>query len=205
MLAVSTTGCGISKKPREHWWQFWRTKPSAQATAGFPTEGGSSTDLAFGEPPAPLSPLGGAGGAGALGEGGAYGVPLANAVRAPFQEVAELETVYFDFDQSVILQDAASILDRNAAWISTNANFHIQIEGHCDERGTLEYNINLGQLRADAVREYLVMSGIDPGRLHSISYGEERPMDTGMGETSLAKNRRVQFLVYDPNSSGGAF
>ena len=87
-------------------------------------------------------------------------------------------------------------LDNAIAWLESHPDVQILIEGHCDERGTREYNLNLGQRRANSVKEYLVGKGIDPNRLHTISYGEERPIELGMSESAYAQNRRVQFLVY---------
>lgn len=208
-LVVFLAGCGISSKPRQHWWQFWRSKPQAGATtSGIPT-----TDPNFGEPAPPLdpmagvdvSPLGpdgmpiGGGAAGFGGAAGATGLPLSDPIRANFAPASELTTVYFGFDSFEITGQAQAALDNNANWIRNNPSIHVQIEGHADERGTLEYNLNLGQLRADMVREYLVSAGVEAARLHPISYGEERPQDTSGTEQSHQLNRRVQFLVFDPN------
>ena len=102
----------------------------------------------------------------------------------------------FDFDKAVIRPEDIPLLDQAAEWLATHADVQVQIEGHCDERGTREYNLNLGQLRANAVKEYLATKGVDPNRLHTISYGEERPIDPGHTEDAWSKNRRVQFLVY---------
>lgn len=112
------------------------------------------------------------------------------------QEIADLQRIYFAFDSAALLEPAKEELRRNAAWMRVNSTVHIQIEGHCDERGTAEYNYALGQRRADAARNFIIQQGIEPGRLHTISYGSERPDDPSGGEMSWARNRRVQFLVY---------
>lgn len=110
--------------------------------------------------------------------------------------VSELRTVYFAFDSAALTPDAMEILAGNAEWIKRHENATIQIEGHCDERGSTEYNINLGQRRADSVREYLVRLGVSPDRMTTISYGEERPVEPGHDESAWSQNRRAQFLVY---------
>jgi peptidoglycan-associated lipoprotein len=143
-------------------------------------------------------PIGG-GAAGFGGAAGGTGVPLSDPIRTSFAPASELTTVYFGFDSFEITGEARAALDKNANWIRNNPGIHVQIEGHADERGTLEYNLNLGQLRADMVREYLVSAGIEATRLHPISYGEERPQDTSGTERGHQLNRRVQFLVFDPN------
>lgn len=115
--------------------------------------------------------------------------------RAEYVEEAALENVYFDFDKSDLRPDARATLEKNAEWIKNNPGVKIQIEGHCDERGTEEYNLALGERRANAVKNYLVSLGVDPDRLYTISYGEELPADPGHNEEAWAKNRRAHFLV----------
>lgn len=112
------------------------------------------------------------------------------------KEIPELGRIYFEFDSAELLEPAKEQLRRNAEWLKSNPAVHVQIEGHCDERGTAEYNYALGQRRADAARMFLIQEGVAPGRLHTISYGAERPADPGHNEVAWAKNRRVQFLIY---------
>jgi len=109
--------------------------------------------------------------------------------------IAGLENVYFDFDSSTLPSDMRSALEDNVRYLEQNPGLLVQIEGHCDERGTEEYNLALGQRRAESVREYMVRRGIDPARLTTISYGEERPADPGHDETAWAQNRRVTFVI----------
>lgn len=124
-------------------------------------------------------------------------IPAVEPVRAePTMVVSELQTIHFPYDSSRILPEQMAKLQQNAQWILQHPGITIQIEGHCDERGSVEYNINLGQRRADAVREELYRMGVDPAMLTTISYGEERPIDPGHTEEAWAKNRRVQFLMY---------
>ena len=99
-------------------------------------------------------------------------------------------TVYFDYDQSTLTTEAQATLDRQAAFLKASPSFRITIEGHCDERGTREYNLALGDRRASAVRDYLVAKGINASRLSTISYGKERPSVGGSNETSYSLNRR---------------
>ncbi len=106
-----------------------------------------------------------------------------------------LRDVNFDFDKSDITSTARSILQDNADWIRSNTDVKVQIEGHCDERGTEEYNLALGERRANAVKNYLVSLGVDGERLYTISYGEELPLDPGHDEDAWASNRRAHFLV----------
>lgn len=111
-------------------------------------------------------------------------------------EVAELKRIYFAFDSADLLGPAKEQLRANADWLRANPGVSIQVEGHCDERGTADYNYSLGQRRADGTRNFLLSLGIEPGRVHTISYGSERPDDNGRDEMAWARNRRVQFLAY---------
>ena len=108
---------------------------------------------------------------------------------------AALRDVFFEFDKYDIRPEDAKTLDANATWLKANAENLVLIEGHCDERGTNEYNLALGERRAKATRDYLVSVGIDAGRITVISYGEERPTCTEKAEGCWAKNRRAHFLV----------
>ncbi len=105
------------------------------------------------------------------------------------------EDVYFDFDQSVLTPAAQGVLERKAAWLRRNPDVSVIIEGHCDERGTVEYNIALGERRARSAKNFLVDLGISSSRLRTISYGEERPLDPRHNEAAWAKNRRVHFVI----------
>lgn len=103
--------------------------------------------------------------------------------------------INFDFDSSIILPDAREILKVNADFLLKNRISSIVIEGHCDERGTAEYNMALGQRRAQETKKYLVNLGIKESTITTISYGEERPLDPGNTEEAWAKNRRAHFLI----------
>jgi len=111
-----------------------------------------------------------------------------------FRETPNLKDVFFDFDKYDIRSADAKMLDTNAAWLKTNDNL-VLIEGHCDERGTNEYNLALGERRAKATMNYLVGQGVQANRITIISYGKERPTCTEHSEACWAKNRRAHFLV----------
>jgi len=113
---------------------------------------------------------------------------------AEFRETDNLKDIHFDFDKYDIRPGDAKILDTNAAWLKTNTDL-VLIEGHCDERGTNEYNLALGERRAKATMNYLVGQGVQANRITIISYGEERPSCTEHNEGCWAKNRRSHFLV----------
>ncbi len=105
------------------------------------------------------------------------------------------EDVYFDFDSSALGDMAKEVLSRKAEWLRMVTDASVIIEGHCDERGTSAYNIALGDRRAESAKAFLLDLGINANQLSTISYGEERPVDTGKNEESWAKNRRAHFVV----------
>ena len=105
------------------------------------------------------------------------------------------EDIHFEFDSSNLLPEAQEILRWKAAWLQKNQNAQVTIEGHCDERGTSEYNLALGDRRANSAKSYLMDLGLYGSRLNTISYGEERPADYGSNEEAWAKNRRAHFTL----------
>jgi peptidoglycan-associated lipoprotein len=121
--------------------------------------------------------------------------PAPRPVPKEFMAVAALKEVYFDFDKYDIRPEDAKTLGANATWLKSNGDNLVLIEGHCDERGTNEYNLALGERRAKATMNYLVSQGIQANRITIISYGEERPVCTEKTEACWAKNRRANFLV----------
>jgi peptidoglycan-associated lipoprotein len=106
-----------------------------------------------------------------------------------------LKDIHFDFDKYDVRRVDEEILKENAAWLKNNPKMKIQIEGHCDERGTGEYNLALGERRASNTKKYLVFLGIPSDRISTISYGEERPLDKSHDEEAWAKNRRAHIVV----------
>ena len=109
-------------------------------------------------------------------------------------QIAGLETIHFAFDSSAVSHTNRQILKKDSEWMKNHSNTTVQIEGHCDQRGSVEYNLALGERRAKAVKAYLVRLGVDSGHLTVISYGKEKPIDTGDTEAAYAKNRRANFV-----------
>jgi peptidoglycan-associated lipoprotein len=105
-----------------------------------------------------------------------------------------LADAFFDFDEAALRADAKTALEGDAKWMEKNSSTNVVVEGHCDERGSVEYNLALGERRAKAAKEFLVSYGIPANRLTTISYGKERPFDPGHDENSWAQNRRAHFV-----------
>ena len=105
------------------------------------------------------------------------------------------EDIYFAFDHSELSPAAQAVLRNKAGWLQANSDVSVFIEGHCDERGTPEYNLALGDRRAESAKAFLADLGISPQRMTTISYGEERPVDPGSSEEAWAKNRRAHFVI----------
>ncbi|RLB11206.1 MAG: peptidoglycan-associated lipoprotein Pal [Deltaproteobacteria bacterium] len=103
--------------------------------------------------------------------------------------------IHFDFDKADLKPEAREVLKKLAEWLLKHPEFNLRIEGYCDERGTEEYNLALGQRRADAAKKYLVELGVSPDRITTISYGEENPIDPRHCEEAWAKNRRDEFKL----------
>lgn len=141
----------------------------------------------------------GAGGAGAGGQGGAVdprgvsGVSVAGSDAA--QPNALTRVIYFDYDSFEVKADSAAALEANARYLNANRTRRVGLEGHTDERGGREYNLALGQKRAEAVRRALSLLGVTEAQMEAVSFGEEKPAQTGLDEGAFAKNRRVE-LTY---------
>jgi peptidoglycan-associated lipoprotein len=112
-----------------------------------------------------------------------------------------LKPVYFDFDEAAIRADARAVIEANAAWLRANPKAAITIEGNCDERGTKEYNLALGQRRAANIKKYLAGLGIAQGRISLLSFGKEKPLCTQHTEGCMQKNRRGDFVVAEARVS----
>jgi peptidoglycan-associated lipoprotein len=110
-------------------------------------------------------------------------------------EEGPLRDINFDFDRYDLRPDAREILKGHAAWLKANPQSRVEVEGHCDERGTSEYNLALGAKRAESAKRYLIDLGISPSALSTISYGEELPLCREQNEACWAKNRRAHFVV----------
>ena len=105
------------------------------------------------------------------------------------------DRIFFDYDQFDLRQPARDVIERQAQWLQQHPTLKVIVEGHCDERGTREYNLALGEKRAMAVRNYMIALGIDGSRIETISYGKERPAVTGSNTESWAQNRRSVTVV----------
>ena len=108
-----------------------------------------------------------------------------------------VQDVFFDYDKADIRPSEMATLQKNAAFLSQNGNVRFTIEGHCDERGSAEYNLGLGDRRANAAKEFLVQQGIQASRINVISYGEEKPVCREQNEDCYMRNRRAHF-TYNP-------
>lgn len=108
---------------------------------------------------------------------------------------SELADISFDYDSSALSGSAESTLKKNASWLTSHSSQKVVVEGHCDERGTSEYNLALGERRAKSVADYLRTMGASSSQLSTISYGEELPLDPAKNEAAYAKNRRAHFSM----------
>lgn len=130
-------------------------------------------------------------------EGGISERALSDMTLEEINAAEFLKNIYFDFDKYDLRDDAVAQLNANARWIKEHDSVRVIIEGHCDERGTEEYNLALGERRAKAARSYLVRLGVTAHRMMTVSYGESQPMDPGHTEFAWAKNRRAHFRVIE--------
>lgn len=149
----------------------------------------------------------GSGDMGGMGSGGSLGADDARwrelglnseAERQEFLNKAqgfENQDIYFDFDSYVLTEPAKKVLDEKIQFLKQYPRVRVTVEGHCDERGTNEYNLALGERRANASMQYLANSGLSTQNLNAVSYGEERPIATGHDEASWARNRRAHFVL----------
>jgi peptidoglycan-associated lipoprotein len=163
------------------------TSPDAGGSAGAPGAAGSSAgEIAVTRPTPPTETA--IPGRPGTGTGtGAAGTAAAG--------VSPLKDVFFEYDKAVVNADQRAALNDNVNWLKANSRAKIVIEGHCDERGTAEYNLGLGDRRSKALRDYLVASGIAADRIGTISYGKERPFVIGHDENAWKMNRRGHFAI----------
>ncbi|MDF0486803.1 peptidoglycan-associated lipoprotein Pal [Sphingomonas sp. H39-1-10] len=142
------------------------------------------------KPPAEIPPP--PGNSGPVSQGDSSIVPGS---RADFERSVTSNTIHFDLDKYDINSEARAVLDSQAAWLTKYPNVPISLEGHCDERGTREYNLALGDRRANSAKNYLASRGVNPARISTISYGKERPIALGSDEAAWAQNRRAVTIV----------
>ena len=169
-----------------------KRRPSAIGTAGSPA---SHKALAGDAEPAtlePRRPIDAGPDVQPLREDAASGQEILGGASG---EASPLANIYFDYDAATLSEGALATLSKHAQWLQQNPGAKVAIEGHCDQRGTVEYNLALGELRAQAVREQLVSLGIAAERLATVSYGKEKPIDQAMSDDAFRKNRRAHFVV----------
>lgn len=128
-------------------------------------------------------------------ENEAQAVELDNQTKIESEEIEVQDRILFNYDSSEINDEAKKILDTQAEWLKSDTSIKVTIEGHCDERGTREYNIALGEKRANAAKTYLIEKGVADSRIQVISYGKERPAFFGADDESMAKNRRAVTVI----------
>lgn len=174
LLTALLAGCGPKRPP------VVATSGGAPPATTPPRPDSRSPQLL--DPGPDLQPVGGEGlGEDFLDTGLGEGGPLAD--------------IYFGFDSSNLTEEARATLEKHGLWLQNRRELRVLIEGHCDERGAVEYNLALGTQRAQTARDYLLSLGVAPERLTTVSYGKERPVDPGHDEAAWAKNRRVHFNV----------
>jgi peptidoglycan-associated lipoprotein len=154
----------------------------------------------------------------AMGTGGSASDSVRITVRAPAPETPSrpdsrpkptvsaetlfkqnVQSIYFDYDQSELRPDQLTRLKANSEWLKVHRDLEFSIEGHCDERGTEEYNLGLGDRRANRIKEYLIQQGIEISKVNTVSYGEERPACRETTEDCYQRNRRAEFVLRPPN------
>ena len=188
VLVLAAIGSGCAKRPAT----TQAAPPAPTGTASTMAPGSSQPSTATPSGPSTLQPGGGATATPTPAPGASQ---TARPAVKGFESVPELQDIYFDFDKYDIRPSDTRTLDANAAWLKSNPNHLVLIEGHADERGTNEYNLALGERRAKSTMNYLVSQGVQANRITIISYGEERPTCQEHTEACWAKNRRSHFLV----------
>ena len=165
-----------------------------------PLPGRVGNNVSEATPAPPITPSNENGGVKAENTGGGFPVPNPDERKnwPRDHEIFKSDTVHFDFDSSVVKPGEQSKISAVADYLKANGMDAVEIEGHCDERGTEEYNRSLGERRALALREQLINLGIDPNRVDTISYGKDRPIDPGHDESAWKQNRRGEFVLETP-------
>lgn len=186
ILCFAVTGCQ-RRKP------YVTPIPGQRPTVGAP---GAGTPLPGGNILTPDNTTGVPINVGDLPQGSREGDDRFNADRETFKD----QTVYFDFDSATVKPGEKFKIDAVATYLKSNPTFHVRVEGHCDERGTEEYNRALGERRALAIREVLAAAGIAPDRVSTMSFGENNPAVAGHDEAAYAKNRRGEFVLLRPKN-----
>jgi peptidoglycan-associated lipoprotein len=166
-----------------------KKRPPVLAT----TPGGETAPAETGER-APVQPVDEGPDVRAVGSEGALGSDIEGGALAGGED-SPLADIRFELDSATLTDEARAALEKHALWLQGRRDVRVTVEGHCDERGTVDYNLALGEQRARAAREYLASLGVAAERLRVVSFGKERPLDPGHDEAAWAKNRRAHFAV----------
>jgi peptidoglycan-associated lipoprotein len=178
-LLAALAACGGKKRP-----PVLATTPGEKA----PAETAEAAPAQRVDEGPDVSAVGGEGATGADIPGGGAG-PAVTETSSP------LDDIHFELDSATLTDQARATLEKHALWLQGRRDVQVTIEGHCDERGTVDYNIALGEQRARAARDYLVSLGVAADRVRAVSFGKERPLDPGHDEAAWARNRRDHFAV----------
>jgi peptidoglycan-associated lipoprotein len=166
-----------------------KKRPPVLAT----TPGGETAPAESGER-APVQPVDEGPDVRAVGSEGAEGSDIEGGALAGGED-SPLADIRFEYDSATLTDEARATLEKHALWLQGRRDVRVTVEGHCDERGTVDYNLALGEQRARAARDYLASLGVAAERLRVVSFGKERPLDPGHDEAAWAKNRRAHFAV----------
>ena len=177
-LALSLTACGGKKRP-----------PALASPEGITPSGPVASDTL------PAQPLDEGPDVMAVEGDYATGSDLEADYTTTYQEGSPLADIHFEYDSASLTEGPRGTLERHAVWLQTRRGLRVTIEGHCDQRGTVEYNLALGEQRARAAWDYLVSLGVAADRLRTVSYGKERPLDPSATEQAYTANRRAHFSV----------
>jgi peptidoglycan-associated lipoprotein len=178
LVTVVLLAAGCAKQPAQDALTTPASDPAA-TTATAPVEPSATAPAAIREEPVVEAPV---------------AVAQVTAQKTASQLISELTRINFDYDQHVLTPQAQEKLAANAEIIKANPNLNVRIEGHCDERGSDQYNIALGERRAQATKNYLTTLGVPAGQLGTVSFGEEKPLDPGHSEEAWMQNRRAEFV-----------
>jgi peptidoglycan-associated lipoprotein len=177
-VLVALAACGGKKRP-----------PVLATTPG------GETAPAEGAEQAPAQPVDEGPDVRAVGSEGAAGSDIEGGALGTGTEDSPLADIRFEYDSATLTDEARATLEKHALWLQGRRDVRVTVEGHCDERGTVDYNLALGEQRARAAREYLASLGVAADRLRAVSFGKERPLDPGHDDAAWAKNRRAHFAV----------
>lgn len=184
VLAVLMMASGCGKK-------MIQTDGLGLGRSGTATGSGTGTD----DGTQAIGPDGGVGEENLGAGSGTVGQDAMDAAATQARELFASEDIFFEYDSAVLSADAQVILQDKADWLRANPQVNIVVEGHTDERGTVAYNLALGNQRAESAKNFLVDLGVDAGRIGTVSYGEERPLDPGVNDAAWSRNRRAHFEI----------